>query len=80
MEQMLINMAGTLAFGGGGIVAVAYIYHRQFNKIVETNNETVQRICESHEKTVERNASAFEAAMQTRDDQLKRFIDSAIGK
>ncbi|MDR1291746.1 MAG: hypothetical protein LBK06_11155 [Planctomycetaceae bacterium] len=77
---MIINAIGTLAFGGGGIGVVAYIYNSQFTKLVTTHKEEIDRICTNHEKTVERNAKAFEIALTAQNEQLKRFIDSVLVK
>jgi hypothetical protein len=79
IEQLIINAIGTLAFGGGGIAVVAYIYNQQFTKLITTHKEEIDRICTSHEKTNERNATAFELALSGQNEQLKRYIDSILG-
>jgi hypothetical protein len=78
IEQMIVNVVGTLAFGGGGIVTIALIYRYQFNKLLDSHCVQIDRICNSHEETVNRNATAFEKAITNRDEQLKQIIDFAM--
>ena len=59
MEQILINAAGTLAFGGGGITIVAYIYWKQSESLLQHHKEQIARIAESFEKALDRRDKDF---------------------
>ena len=60
MEQMLINAAGTLAFGGGGIAIVAYFAHLQFKIQSENHHAALKRLCESFDRALDRRDSDIE--------------------
>jgi hypothetical protein len=67
MEQMIINAAGTLAFGGGGIAIVAYIYWKQSESLLLNHKEQIERIAVSFEKALDRRDKDFEMlAMEIR--------------
>ena len=60
MEQMLINAAGTLAFGGGGIAIVAYFAHLQFKIQSENHQSALKRVCDSFDRALDRRDSDIE--------------------
>ena len=61
---MLINAAGTLAFGGGGIAIVAYIYWKQTESLLKNHKEQVERICFSFEKSLDRRDSDIKSIVE----------------
>ena len=61
MEQMLINAAGTLAFGGGGIAIVSYFAHLQFKILCDKYETMIKRVCESFERALDRRDTDIEA-------------------
>ena len=65
MEQILINAAGTLAFGGGGIAIVAYIYWKQSESLLLNQKEQIARIAESFEKALDRRDRDFAMLYET---------------
>ena len=60
MEQMLVNAAGTLAFGGGGIAIVAYFAHLQFKIQSENYQIALKRVCDSFDRALDRRDSDIE--------------------
>ncbi|GHT10181.1 hypothetical protein FACS1894170_01870 [Planctomycetales bacterium] len=60
IEEILVNAAGTLAFGGGGIAIVAYIYWKQAESLLQNQKEQIERIATSFEKALDRRDKDFE--------------------
>ena len=60
MEQMLINAAGTLAFGGGGIAIVSYFAFQQFKILCDKYEIMIKRVCESFERALARRDADIE--------------------
>ena len=74
MEATLINAAGTLAFGGGGIVIVSYLAYLYGKVQLENHTESIQRICVTHETQVNRMCDSFEVALDRRDKDIHHLV------
>jgi biopolymer transport protein ExbB/TolQ len=67
MEEAIINAAGTLAFGGGGIAIVSYFAYLQFKTQSEHHKASIERICDT-----------FDREMERREKSLERILGSSV--
>jgi hypothetical protein len=74
MEPTLINALGTIGFGGGVAVVIAYIAFRQFETQSKNHKETVEKICESHRVNFKRTCASFDRALDRRDKDIEILV------
>jgi len=74
MEANLINLVGTIGFGGGGIVIVAYIYWKQLESVLRNHKEQIDRLCETHQAELNRVCDSFDRSIDHRDKDINLLV------
>lgn len=64
METQIFEVIGTLGFGGGGIVVVAYFAYHYGKAQLENHKAELTRMCES-----------FDRALDRRDKDIEDLVD-----
>jgi len=74
MDATLINALGTIGFGGGVAIVIAYLAHRQFEAQSKNHKETIVQLCESHRAAFERTCESFDRALDRRDKDISSLV------